>query len=174
MKQLLLSVLFAAAFSVNIHAQKEISGSFGCLSTERAVCIRWDFSNTLFENKFSEQEWEETKGKAAWNNAKNEAMDVIIENVNDMLKKEQVFVVKNSDKAHYIITIAPLSLDSKGNNNSEYILTDIKNGSEEGRILIKGDGGHWGDLSNLLGDGYEEAARKLGKYIKKCIHEGFD
>ena len=174
MKQLLLSFLFPFALVANINAQTVISGSFDCLTTEKAVCIKWDFSNTLFEKKYSEQEWAELKGAEEWDKAKKEAMDVIIENVNDMLKKEQVYVVKNSDRANYVITIFPKTLDRKGNNKSEYVLTNIKDGSEEGRILIKGDGGHWGDLGNLLGDGYEEAARKLGKYIRKCIHEGFD
>ena len=174
MKQIVLQFLFSFALAASTCAQTVISGSFDCLATEKAVCIKWDFTNVVFEKKFNEQEWAEIKGAEEWGKAKEEAMDVIIENVNDMLKKEQVFIVKNSEKANYVITIFPLTLDRKGNNKSEYVLTDIKNGNEEGRILIKGDGGHWGDIANLLGDGYEEAARKLGKYIKKCIHQGFD
>jgi len=174
MKRQLLSFLLPFAISANINAQTVISGSFDCLSTEKAVCIKWDFTNTVFEKKYNEQEWTELKGTEEWDNAKKEAMDLIIENVNEMLKKEQVYVVKESERANYVITIFPLTLDKKGNNKSEYVLTDIKGKNEEGRILIKGDGGHWGNLANLLGDGYEEAARKLGKYIRKCIHEGFD
>ena len=172
MKQILF-LLLLFVMTISGRAQKIISGSYGCLSAERAVCIQWDFSNTLFERKYNEDEWIELKGEEEWDRAKKEAMDVIVENVNKMLQKEQIFVVKNSDKANFKITIAPQTLDSKGNNKSEYILTDIRTGNEEGRIQIKGDGGHWGDLANLLGDGYEEAARKLGKHIRSCIHEGF-
>ena len=90
MKRQLLSFLLLFAFSANINAQTVISGSFDCLSTEKVVCIKWDFTNTVFEKKYDEQEWTELKGTEEWANAKKEAMDLIIENVNEMLKKEQV------------------------------------------------------------------------------------
>lgn len=105
MKRQLLSFLLPFAISANINAQTVISGSFDCLSTEKAVCIKWDFTNTIFEKKYNEQEWTELKGTEEWANAKKEAMDLIIENVNEMLKKEQVYVVKESERANYVITI---------------------------------------------------------------------
>ncbi len=49
MKRQLLSFLLLFAFFTNINAQTVISGSFDCLSTEKAVCIKWNFTNTVFE-----------------------------------------------------------------------------------------------------------------------------
>ena len=62
MKRQLLSFLLLFAFSANINAQTVISGSFDCLSTEKAVCIKWDFTNTVFEKKIQRTRMDGTEG----------------------------------------------------------------------------------------------------------------
>lgn len=162
--------LLLALFSVNCFAQKVVSGSFSALSSEKAVSVRWDFGSTVFEKKFNEREWESLNGETEWRKAKNEAMAVILKCINEELKKNHVYVVGEnlSNECKYTIIVSPISLDRKGNNNSNYYLVD-NNNVEVACVQIKGDGGHWGSLGNLMGDGYEEAAKKLGKLIKKSV-----
>ena len=44
---------------------------------------------------------------------------------------------------------------------------------EDDNALVKfqfsGSGGHWRSMSNLWGDGYEDAAKSLASFILKCF-----
>ena len=163
-------VMLLSLMTTSSSAQKVISGSFSALSSEKAVSVKWDFGSTVFEKKYNEREWESINGEAEWNKAKNEAMSLILKCINEELKKAHVYVVGEnlSNECKYTILVSPINLDRKSNNKSNYYLVD-KNNTEIACVQIKGDGGHWGSLGNLLGDGYEEAAKKLGKLIKKSV-----
>lgn len=171
MKKTLL-ITFMALATLNSYAQKVIDGTFALLKDEKFVTVAWDFSKTVFEKKFNEKEWADIHTPAEWEEAKKEAMEKILEEANGKLENATVYLVDATtykEKTNYTIIITPKTLDKKGNNLSNYVLRKNANSEEVAVIEIKGDGGHFGSLSNLLGDGYEEAARKLGKHIRNCL-----
>jgi len=64
----------------------------------------------------------------------------------------------NSVKSNYTMYIAPISLDRKGKNESLFILVNNETGENYGATKMRGFGGHFGSLGNLLGQGYKKAA----------------
>ncbi len=170
MKKFIFLVLsFLAVNTMN--AQKLISGDFSVLKSEKFLKVAWDYSETIIEKQYSESEWEKIRDPGEWENAKEEAMDVVLENMNDALEKTTLRVVglDRDFEVKYVLYIKPIELDKKGNNRSDFILIEKETDKEVARLNIKGDGGHWGTLSNLLGDGFEESARSVGKYIRKVL-----
>ncbi len=167
MKQLLFILLIL--LSAPTYSQKLISGSFKLPAEDKYVVVDWDFSNTVFEKKFSEKEWIAINGQQEWENAREEALSLFLKLMNEELKKSRLIVIRSNSelKSNYTLYICPIELDKKGNNKSYYILKRNNSGEEVGKCLLKGDGGHWGSFANLLGDGYEEAAEKMGKYLRK-------
>ena len=88
--------------------------------------------------------------------------------MNDHMGKTRIIAVLPGSELHgnYTLYICPEKLDSKGNNKTIYILKDAKS-TELGKAVFTGDGGHWGTFANLMGDGYENAGKKLASLIKK-------
>lgn len=167
MKNLLLFVLMFV--SLPGYSQKTISGSFQLPAEEKYLAVDWDCSHTLFEKKHNEKEWEALIGQEEWEKAKSEALTDILVEMNNKMRNARITVVKaGSDlKANYTMYIALINLSRKGDNTSYYILRRNTDGTEVGRIRVKGDGGSIGSLGNLLWDGYEEAARKIGKFFTR-------
>lgn len=166
MKKLL--VLALCFMSLSSYAQKAKSGSFELPANEKYITFDWDCSETLFEKRYDEREWRAIKGED-WDIAKNQVVEMLVKDVNASLGKSRIVaVLPNSDiKASYIIYICPQKLDSKGNNETIYVLKDSQ-GRELGRTeFFIGDGGRWGSFTNLIGDGYEDSGKELAKVIKK-------
>ena len=165
MKKLL--VLALCFMSLSSYAQKAKSGSFELPANEKYITFDWDCSETLFEKKFNETEWCAFKGDD-WDKAKTLVIEMLVKDINESMNGSRVVaVLPNSElKASYIIFICPQKLDSKGNNITTYILKDPK-GKELGRTEFLGAGGRWGSFTNLIGDGYEDSGKKLGKLMKK-------
>ncbi len=163
-------ILFAMMLmALPCYSQKLLSGSFTLPAQEKYLIVDWDFSKTIFEKKYAEKEWIAMHGQKEWEEATSEALTLILKKMNDKMERTRIIAIKKGSdlKAAYTLFISPISLDRKGNNKSLYILKMNSTGEEIGKCQLKGDGGHWGSLANLLGDGYEEAAGKMGKFIVK-------
>lgn len=165
MKNLLLFVFMLV--SLPSYSQKTISGSFELPKGEKYLAVEWDCSKTLFEKKHSEKEWEALIGKEEWTQAKSEALSDMLVEMNNKMRKCRITVVKSGNelKCNYTMYIAPIKLNRKGDNTSFYILRRNSDGAEVGRVKLGGDGGSMGSLANLIWDGYEEASRKMGRYL---------
>lgn len=156
------------AVSISAHSQKVITGSFYLPIGEKYLRLDWDFSYTIFEKKLNETEWKATNGEKEWETAKSEAMAVILREMNGKMEKSRILVVapESSVESKYTLYICPLRLNRKGDNKTRYVLKEDATGYELGICQLSGDGGSFGSLGNLLGDGYEEEARKMGKFLK--------
>ena len=163
------NVLFIVFMLVSIpsYSQKTVSGSFELPKEEKYLAVDWDCSQTLFEKKHNEAEWEALIGKEEWTKAKTEALGDILVEMNNKMRKSRITVVKKGSelKYNYTMYIAPIKLNRKGDNTSFYILRRYSDGVEVGRVKLGGDGGSMGSLANLIWDGYEEASRKMGRYL---------
>ena len=93
--------------------------------------------------------------------------DMLCGNWDNKLSKKGAFVTINTN-AKYTLSVKPISVSKKGDNTNECYILD-----EDGNALVKfqisGSGGHWGSMSNLWGDGYEDAAKSLASFILKCF-----
>lgn len=167
MKKVLLFVFML--ISIPGYSQKTISGNFQLPEEEKYLAVDWDCSQTLFEKKHNEKEWESLIGKEEWEKAKSESLSDILVEMNNKMRKARITVVKptNELKANYTMYIAPIKLNRKGDNTSFYILKRNSDGVEVGRVKLSGDGGSFGSLANLLWDGYEEESRKMGSYLTR-------
>ena len=162
-----LFVLALLGLSLSGNAQKVLNGSFELPADEKYLALDWDCSQTLFEKKYTEREWIAVKGDD-WDKAKKEVIEMIVGDMNKNMGKTRIIAVLPGSELHgsYTLYICPQKLDSKGNNKSTYILKDAK-GNELGKAEFTGDGGRWGTFANLIGDGYENAGKKLASLIKK-------
>ena len=156
--------------SVSCYSQKLISGSFELPESEKYLAVDWDFSKTVFEKKFNEIEWTAINGEKEWEDAKSEALAFILVEMCGKMDKASIIAIKTGSNftSNYTLYICPIRLNKKGDNVSLYVLKENSTGKECGVCRITGDGGSHGTLGNLLGDGFEEAARKMGKYLKSC------
>lgn len=167
MKKILLLSL-CLLFSMTSFSQK-VLGSFSLPESEKFLDVKWDWSKAIIENKLTEKEWAIVIGENDWEQAKLEALQLIIREMNEKLENARIMVIapRNEKKTACTLFITPISYNKKGFNVSQYILIDNKTGNQVGICKIKGNGGKFGTMGNLLGDGYEESARKMGKILKK-------
>ena len=154
--------------SLTGQSQTLVSGSFSLPKSEKFLTVEWDFSEAVIEQKYNEAEWKALNGEDKWTEAKDETLTLIMREMNKNLSNSRLTIVTKESglSFSYTIYVCPQKLFKNGNNLSLYILKEISSGKEIGRCVIKGKGGKFGSLSNLLGDGYEEAARKMGKYLR--------
>lgn len=165
-KNILLLVLLLV--SASVYSQSQIEGSFTLPETEKYLALDWDFSETIFDRKHNEKEWAALNGEKEWAAAKSEALGLVLQEMNGKMQKSRITVIKTESGLpySYILYICPVKYNKKGDNVSFYILKEKATGKEIARCKIKGDGGHYGTLANLLGDGFEEAARDMGGYLR--------
>lgn len=170
-------VLFLVAIMVALtaDAQKIIESKIPSLKGESKINIKIDFSETKIDNKSIADWLEYRQATQPKYDAKKELEDElepvvqkkIVKNLNDKLSRKGAFVTINSN-AKYTLSVKPISVSKKGDNTNEYCILD-----ETGNVLVKfqisGSGGHWGSMSNLWGDGYEDAAKRLASFMVKCF-----
>ena len=162
-----LFVLSFLLISISGYAQKVLSGTFELPPNEKYLTLNWDCSETVFEKKYNEKEWQAVKGDD-WPKAQKQVLERLVRDTNDHIDKSRVIVVLPGSELQgsFTLFICPIKLDKHGNNKTNYILRDA-NGNEIGKAQFNGDGGRWGTFANLLGDGYENAGKKLGNLIDK-------
>lgn len=167
MKKYLLVVL-CLLISTTSYSQK-VLGSFSLPESEKFLDVKWDWSKAVIDKKLTEKEWAIVVGENDWEQAKLEALQLITREMNEKLENSRIMVIApgSEKKTACTLFITPISYNKKGFNVSQYILINNQTGNQVGICEIKGDGGKIGSVGNLLGDGYEESARKIGTILKK-------
>lgn len=167
-----LSPLVMSAQSLN---SIKPGGSWSLPDQEKYLLLKFDFSETVFEKKYNETDWAILKGKEAWEEAKQEALDRIVNMMNAAMTKTRVIIVQEkmlssespSVIPNYTLYIAPQTYYSKGKNKSLFVLKNNKSGEIIGSVKTEGIGGHFGSLGNLLGDAFEHSGPQVAKLIAK-------
>lgn len=167
MKRLLFLVVTVMIF-VDCYSQK-VTGTFTIPESEKFISLEWDWSEAVIDKKLSENDWAAINGEEYWEKAKMEALKLIAREMNEKMTNSRVAILSpESDRTTaYKLFIRPVWYNKKGNNESFYILKETSTGNSVGRCKLYGAGGSIGSVANLLGDGYEEAARKMGSILKK-------
>ena len=165
-KKILLSLFMLV--SIACFSQK-VTGTFSLPESEKFLDLKWDWSKAVIDKKLNEKEWATVVGEKTWEEAKQEALLLIAREMNEKLANSRIMIVspENDTKTAYTLYITPLSYKKKGDNVSQYILVDNKKGEQMGMCETYGTGGKIGSVGNLLGDGYEEAARRIAGVLRK-------
>ena len=149
-----------------------VYGTFTLPETEKYLTLKFDCSKTLFEKKYNEADWALLNGADEWEKAKAEALERIVEMMNEKMTNTRIIMVLESMGnanfvSNYTMYITPISLDKKGRNKSAFVIKNNETGELLGYNMVDGRGGHFGSLGNLLGDGYEDCAPRVAKVIAK-------
>lgn len=170
-------LLFVATLllTLNVDAQKVVDGSIPSLKGENKINLKIDFSETLIDNKSIEDWLEYRQATQPKDDAKKEleselkpvAKQKLTDILNDKFQKNGVFFTNNNN-AKYTLIVKPVNVSMKGNNTNECSIIDDAN-----KVLVKfqvvGSGGRLGSMRNLWGDGYDDTAKKIASFIKKCF-----
>ncbi len=92
----------------------------------------------------------------------------LTQKVNKKLEKIPLALAKK-EGCKYTLRIVPLNIDNKGNNELQCTIVENESQKIIADFVVKGEGGHWGSMSNLWGDGFEHAGETLGNLIYKAI-----
>lgn len=173
MRKILL-FLIVIMVTLTVGAQKILEGTKPSLKGVNKIRLKIDFSETKIDNKTVADWLEYRQASQPKYNAKNElenelkpvVQEKVIKSLNNKLSKKGAFVTLNSN-AKYTLLVKPVSVSMKGDNTNDCYILD-----EFGNILVKfhisGSGGHWGTMSNLWGDGYEDSAKSIASFVVKC------
>ena len=144
-------ILMAIMVTLTTDAQKILDGAIPSLKGEGKINLKIDFSETKIDNK-SIADWLEYRQATQ---PKYDAQKELEEELKPVVQEKILKILNNK-------------LSKKGDNTNECYILD-----EDGNALVKfqipGSGGHWGSMSNLWGDGYEDAAKSLASFILKCF-----
>lgn len=174
MRKILL-FLIVIMVTLTVGAQKILEGTKPSLKGVNKIRLKIDFSETKIDNKTVADWLEYRQASQPKYNAKNElenelkpvVQEKVIKSLNNKLSKKGAFVTLNSN-AKYTLLVKPVSVSMKGDNTNDCYILD-----EFGNILVKfhisGSGGHWGTMSNLWGDGYEDSAKSIASFVVKCL-----
>lgn len=167
MKKLFVLCSFLLVSAIG-YSQKVI-GTFTIPESEKFISLAWDWSAAVIDKKYSEAEWASVVGEEYWEQAKTEVLKFIAREMNSKMDRARISVLSpdSERKTAYTLYICPDKYNKKGTNNSFYILKENSTGQEIGKCMVNGDGGKIGTVANFLGDGYEEAARKIGRILMK-------
>ena len=148
---------------------QKVMGTFTLPEGEKFISIDWDWSDAVIDKKYNEADWIVVNGKEYWDKAKLEVLSLIVREMNSKMDKSRITVIspESDTKTAYTLYICPIKYSKRGDNVSIYKLKETSSGEEIGSCKLSGDGGSFGSVANLLGDGYEEAARKMGTILKR-------
>lgn len=164
--------------SLNMIGQQmnyKVKGTFTMPESEKYVKLDFDFSKTVFEKKYSEADWAILNGEKEWESAKQEALEMIVEQMNKEMNKTRIILIIDKMNAvggkkvetNYTLFVVPRELNKKGKNKSDFILINTATGEALGYVATSGSGAHFGSLGNMLGEGYEDSAPAIAKLIEK-------
>ena len=88
----------------------------------------------------------------------------MVAGANAKLTKQQMILCSDSDCV-YTLVLQPVSMNKKGNCTVKCFIRETESGKQVYEFYVLGRGGVFGTMSNLWGDGFQNAGRRLGKMI---------
>lgn len=159
--------------SLSTLAQKIVSGQMPSLKGEIKINLVIDYSQMTIDSK-SVDNWLEYRQAAQPDyNAEDELekglkpalKEAFVSQINKKLEKRGAYLAETKD-ANYTLILIPHNVRKKGDNINTCVITD-KTDRELVSIEVKGDGGNFGSMSNLWGDGYSDTGEKMGSFLAK-------
>ena len=172
MKKIILFFTFVFALCVTTNAQSLVPRSFDFLRGQTNLGITIDMTGTTIDGTAM-------KSYLELNLSKDENVEEWMKKSNAELTEELVFAFNKTmrkkkcglnsirvDSFNYQATVKAVSFTKKG--DLDAVVTFTKVGSDEvlARVALKGNGGKFSSLNNLMGDGCKDAGTKLAKMLE--------
>ena len=181
MKKLLLSIfLILGLFSIS-NAQEILEGSFEFTKDLKSLNIVIDYTDVIIDGKNEEsflllKTYEEDEGEEwrnYWNNKVKKLFmykfcSAILE---DTYLQSTGILIGNYPDAPYTATFVLKKVDSDGELYGKVVFTDNVSKKMVAIIRLNGDGGHWGSIENLMGDAFEKAGKRFGRFLSNKIYK---
>jgi len=176
----ILSILLFFVLSLNAADKidvKSIEGSFDALTGVKEFTFVEDWSRTYIED-LPLMDWARDRAD------KNDRFDVskmdtelkpeirvMRTTANDKLKGSGIRLLPSASDIptkDYLLVVAPLSIEEDGDQIDECVIKNSA-GQQIVKFYIEASGGTFGSMSNLWGDGFKDAGKKLAKILKKNL-----
>ena len=156
--------------SVNLSAQKLVSGSLASLAGESSVLCEIDFSEGVYDSeKFDLNELIADVGDD-WEKDSKEVLAKFRRSSNDKLESIGLILVRTAtDKTNYKMVVVPQKVDDDGEVYLKILFYKIGEDKEVAEVSLNANGGTFGSFMNLFGDGMTNAGSKFGKWMKKML-----
>lgn len=179
MKNILITFfLFIGLFSVT-KAQKTLEGSFDFIKDLKKINIIIDYSEAKIDGKSEEsfiisKTLEEDEGEEWRNYWNNKVKKIFMYKFTSAINENKGlmslgFLAGDFPDALYTATYKLKRVDSDGELYGNIIFTEKSSNKIVAIIKLNGDGGHWGSIENLMGDAFEKAGIKLGRFLNYKI-----
>ncbi|MCI6550861.1 MAG: hypothetical protein MR450_08400 [Prevotella sp.] len=173
-KILLLAALLTGAW--NIQAEEKIEGSLAELKGKTKIKVVEDWTGTAIAGKsledwllFRQTEQPNYDAKHEWEEElKPRLLEDLPRTANEKMTKTNLFLVRDVD-TRFVMTIHPVSVEKKGNCIITCTIREAKTGHQLAQIVIEGNGGKFGSMSNLWGDGFRSAGKELGALMVMAL-----
>lgn len=160
-------------FFAGAQAQQVTQGSIRALSDVRAVSVEYDFSNAKVEDlplydyiQFMGM----TEDKEYLDDFEKEIKEIIADFIEEFNDTNSPILLAVSENPTVSMTIWPKQISRNGNTiNCDYIFKDKSTNKVLANITSTTKNGRIGSFTNLMGDAFEKAGKKLGKYLKKNL-----
>lgn len=176
MKKLFL-LFVIALFVGNINAQKLIEGTVSVLKDKKNLNMEVDFSKAKFWNRMTIDDFlymkteEEDEGEAwkdYWNkDCVKSFIKKFSKSANENLFGEN-FRIGTYPDSKYTAVFFVSSVDEDGEISGIIVIKEQYTNKTVAVISkIHGEGGHYGSIENLIGDGMERAGKQFGRFLTK-------
>jgi hypothetical protein len=164
------SLLVFVACAMN--AQTLVSGSFDYLRGQSNLGIILDTSEATIGGQLLKsyigQKLADKENVQEWLQKSNaELTEELVQSFNKTMRKKGCKLQSiRVDTFDYQATVKAVSFTKKGDMDAVVYFT--KTGSDEvlAKVSVKGDGGKFGSLNNLMGDGCKDVGKKLAKMLQ--------
>lgn len=174
MKKILFIALLLIA-TLGAKAQIVTKGDMPSLVGERKINVVFDYSQLTINQKSTTDWLQYRQADQPDYNAESELENELkpalqtafVEQVNKKLERFGSFLVVDKN-AKYTLTVYPQDVKKNGNNTTECVMTD-KDGNHVVTFTVKGNGGKFGTMANLWGDGFKSVGKKVGALLVPCF-----
>lgn len=154
-------------------AQQATQGAISTLQGLRAATVRYDFSNATIGNepyKDFIQSMIYKEGDDYPTKFDEDMMDIISDFIEEYNDTNSPLILTTNKDTKATMTICVKFVSRDGNSiDADYVFTDKESGNVLVSINMTAKDGRCGSFTNLMGDAFEAAGKKLGKYIKKNL-----
>jgi len=160
-------IMVAASFSAN--AQQIISGSFSALRDVKAINVEVDWSVVSIAGmtvpdwiNLRQAEQMEYDAQKEYETELKPAANEFVKTANERLMKQNCYLTKDASK-EFTLVIRPRNIDRKGYQTLDCAIVKTAGSEPVVAFTIEGNGGRFGSMANLWGDGFKSSGKKFAK-----------
>lgn len=173
MNRLVFIAILLMRFAISAEAQQIKQGSFDALHDCSAATLQYDFSQAMVgEGTLGDyiQLMMHKEGDDYATNFYKDIREIVVDFIEEYNDTNSPLVLTISEAPPVSLMISVKRISRNGNElTADYIFSDKSTQNIIVAIEMTAKNGRCGSFTNLMGDAFETAAKRLGKYIKKNL-----